>query len=101
MKRPVSRRGPFVVQEMSTRALVFRTRPIEEMPMKRKQPQVVELDSKEMAAVRERVAANQLNADDCKIVATVLDSYACLLELLRIGKTSLARLQKLLFGAKT
>ena len=48
-----------------------------------------------------RVEANELNADDCETIRALFQSYVHLTQLLKDKNTSITRLRKLLFGAKT
>ncbi len=69
--------------------------------MTRTKPTTVEIDVQELDAILRRVEANELTADDCRTIVTLLASYVHLTELLKDKHTSLARLRKMLFGAST
>jgi len=77
------------------------------MPMGRRKPrskpelQVVELSFDELMAIMERLETEELKDGDCKTLAKVVLAYCQLLETLRNKDHSLARLRKLLFGART
>ena len=64
-------------------------------------PTTIEIDVQKLDDVLRRVEANELTADDCQTIRTLLASYVHLTELLKDKNTSLARLRKLLFGAST
>ena len=64
-------------------------------------PQVVELNDDDLNELNERARAEAWQRGDGEIVGLVIASYSELLELLRNKDISLARLQKMLFGAST
>jgi transposase len=64
-------------------------------------PTTIEIDVQKLDDVLRRVEANELTEDDCQTIRTLLASYVHLTELLKDKNTSLARLRKLLFGART
>jgi hypothetical protein len=68
------------------------------MPTK---PAIIEMDMGKLEDVLRRVEANELTEDDCATIRTLCESYVHLLELLKNKNTSIDRLRKLLFGAKT
>jgi len=69
--------------------------------MKQTKPTIIELDMNKLEDVLRRADANELNAEDCQTIRALFQSYVHLTELLKDKTTSISRLQKLLFGAKT
>jgi transposase len=69
--------------------------------MTRTVPTTIEIDMQKLDDVLRRVAANELTEDDCQTIRTLFASYVHLTELLKDKNTSLARLRKMLFGART
>lgn len=68
------------------------------MPTK---PTIIELDMDKLESVLRRAETNELTEDDCETIRTLFASYVHLLDLLKNKKTSIDRLRKLLFGART
>jgi transposase len=68
------------------------------MPTK---PTIIEIDMSKLEDILRRVEANDLTEDDCATLRTLCESYVHLLELLKNKNTSIGRLRKLLFGAKS
>jgi len=64
-------------------------------------PTIIEMDMGKLEDILRRVEANELTEDDCATIRTLCESYVHLLELLKNKNTSIARLRKLLFGAKS
>jgi len=62
---------------------------------------IIEMDMGKLEDVLRRVEANELTEDDCATLRTLCKSYVHLLELLKNKNTSIGRLRKLLFGAKS
>jgi transposase len=62
---------------------------------------IIELDMNELEDILRRVEAKELRADDYETIHAVLESYACLTNLVGDKNASLSRLRKMLFGAKT
>jgi transposase len=65
------------------------------------EPQVVELNADDLKELKERARAEAWQRGDGEIVDLLIASHCELLELLRNKDISLARLQKMLFGAST
>lgn len=65
------------------------------------QPTIVELDMDKLDEFLGRAEAKQLLDEDYAIIKTLSHSYIHLIELLKDKNTSIGRLRKLLFGAKT
>jgi|WetSurMetagenome_2_1015567.scaffolds.fasta_scaffold57799_1 transposase len=64
-------------------------------------PTIVEMDMGKLEDILRRVEANELTEDDRAMLRTLCVSYVHLLELLKNKNTSITRLRKLLFGAKS
>ena len=69
--------------------------------MKQTKPTIIELDMGNLEDLLRRVDANELHAEDGKAIRALVQSYIHLTELLKDKNTSIARLRKMLFGAKT
>jgi transposase len=65
------------------------------------QSTIVELDMDKLDDVLRRAEAKQFTDEDYDIIKTLFHSYVHLIELLKDKNTSIGRLRKLLFGAKT
>jgi hypothetical protein len=68
---------------------------------KPKPPEIIELDAPAVAEIRQRIAARQLTERDHEIFAAILAAYCFLVNLLTSKRITIARLKKLLFGART
>lgn len=68
------------------------------MPTK---PTLVEMDMTNLEDALRRAEANELTEEDCASLRTLFLSYFQLLELLKNKNTSIGRLRRMLFGAKT
>jgi len=66
-----------------------------------KPPEIIELDAPAVAEIRQRIAARQLTERDHEIFAAILAAYCFLVNLLTSKRITIARLKKLLFGART
>jgi len=64
-------------------------------------PTLIEMNMKNLEDALRRAEANELTAEDCESLRTLFLSYFQLLELLKNKNTSIGRLRKMLFGAKT
>jgi transposase len=69
--------------------------------MVRTKSTIIELDMDTVEEILRRVEAKELRADDYETIKTLAQSYVHLTELLKDKNTSLGRLRKMLFGAKT
>ena len=63
-------------------------------------PKIIDLDTSELEAIRQRLQA-RLDEKDYDLITTVLEGYLYLITTLQQKKGAIARLQKLLFGART
>ena len=68
--------------------------------MKRTEPKVIELNTKKLEKVLDR-AESALAEDDYETIKAVVESYAYIAELVGDKSTTIRRLRKLLFGART
>ncbi len=68
--------------------------------MKRTEPKVIELNTKKLEKVLDR-AESALAEDDYETIKAVVESYAYIAELVGDKNTTIRRLRKLLFGART
>ena len=68
---------------------------------KPKPPEIIELDAPAVAEIRQRIAARQLTERDHEIFTAILAAYCFLVNLLTSKRITIARLKKLLFGART
>lgn len=66
-----------------------------------KPKEVVEIDARELEALRRRVEAGTLEPEDFATIDAVLESYAYVTHLIDKKSTTLDRLRKLLFGVAT
>ena len=64
-------------------------------------PALVEMDMTNLEDALRRAEANELTEEDCAALRTLFLSYSQLLELLKNKNTSIGRLRKMLFGAKS
>ena len=69
--------------------------------MTQTKPTIIELDMDKVEEILRRVEAKELHADDYETIKALAQSYVHLTELLKDKNTSLSRLRKMLFGAKT
>ena len=70
--------------------------------MTQTKPTIIELDMDKVEEILRRVEAKELQADDYETIKALAQSYVHLTELLKDkNTTSLSRLRKMLFGAKT
>lgn len=67
----------------------------------RPDPQIIEIDDEQLDALVLRIKEQRLREEDYAILQNVLESYAYLTATLGDNNISMARLRKLLFGAKT
>ena len=68
--------------------------------MKRTEPKVIELDTNKLETVLSR-AESALTEEDYETIKAVVESYAYIAELVGDKNTTIRRLRKLLFGART
>jgi hypothetical protein len=68
------------------------------MPTK---PTIIELDMEKLEEILRRVEARDLQADDYEAIRTVIESYVGLYFAVGNKNTTIARLRKMLFGART
>jgi transposase len=69
--------------------------------MRRPPPEIIEMNDQKQQELLRRIEGAGLEEGDVKLVRAVFDSYAYLTELIDDRNTSLTRLRKLLFGART
>lgn len=67
----------------------------------RKQPEIVEMDASQLEALLHRAEAESLEKQDYQTIRVVFESYFQLTSLVGDKNTTIARLRKLLFGART
>ena len=67
----------------------------------RKQPEIVEMDASQLEALLHRAEAEALEKEDYQTIRVVFESYFQLTSLVGDKNTTIARLRKLLFGART
>jgi len=67
----------------------------------RKQPEIVEMDAGQLEALLHRAEAEVLEKQDYQTIRIVFESYFQLTSLVGDKNTTIARLRKLLFGART
>jgi transposase len=66
-----------------------------------KPQEIIELNAEQREAILCRVAQGDFSPDDLQIIRAVFESYAYVTDLIDHKNTTLARLRKLLFGART
>ena len=64
-------------------------------------PTIIELDMGKLEELLQRIDSQELRADDYAAIRSVLESYVGLFQVVGDKNTTIARLRKLLFGAKT
>jgi hypothetical protein len=69
--------------------------------MKRNQPQIVEVDVGKLEELVRRAEQKAFETEDYETIRAVLESYCYVTNLIDQKSTTLARLRKLLFGART
>jgi len=69
--------------------------------IQRAQPETIDLDSEKMASLLRRVEDNALVKEDFETIRAVFESYVYVTQLIDKTSTTIARLRKLLFGART
>jgi hypothetical protein len=69
--------------------------------MRRKKPEVMDVDDKRLKDVADRAKKQQLEPEDAELIARVFESYKYVTGLIGEKNMSIGRLQKMLFGAKT
>ena len=69
--------------------------------MKRTEPQIIDLEAKELQGLLHRAEVKQFQDKDYETVQVLARSYVYLTDLLRQKNLSVRRLQKMLFGAST
>jgi transposase len=68
--------------------------------MKRKKPEIIELDMKQVEELLQRAKA-KLSEEDYELINAMIESYVYLTDAVIDKKATIARLRKLLFGAST
>jgi transposase len=68
--------------------------------MPRRLPEIVEVNSQRIEEMLDR-ATSQMDHDDAELMRRIVESYAYITDLVEDKNTSIARLRKLFFGAKT
>jgi transposase len=68
--------------------------------MKRKKPEIIELDMKQVEELLQRAKA-RLSEEDYELINAMIESYVYLTDAVKDKKATIARLRKLLFGAST
>jgi hypothetical protein len=68
--------------------------------MKRKSPEMIEVDARQLAELLHR-AEGKLDEQDYELMRAVFQSYKYVTDLVEDKNTSLRRLRQLLFGART
>lgn len=69
--------------------------------VQRKQPEIIEMDVEKLEALLRRAEDEAFEKDDYQTMKSVLESYYYLTQLIDQKSTTIARLRKLLFGART
>ena len=69
--------------------------------MARKMPEIIDVDSQQLAELLARAESNTLGEEDTRLIRQIFDSYVHLFELVGDKNTTIARLRKLFFGAST
>lgn len=69
--------------------------------MRRKTPEVMDVNDKRLRDVADRAKRQQLEPEDAELIARVFESYKYVTGLIGEKNMSIGRLQKMLFGAKT
>ena len=69
--------------------------------MARRTAEIVEVDPRQVDELLRRLAALQADEKDCELIRAVFESYTYVTELVEDKNTSIGRLRKLLFGART
>ncbi len=64
-------------------------------------PKIIEMDPAELETILQHCQQKGVDPEECEKLATLMEAYENLLELVKAGKISLRRLQKMLFGAST
>lgn len=71
------------------------------MATKASSPEIIKLEAQEVDDLQQRIAARQLTERDYDIFAAIVAAYYFVLNLLTRKKLTIARLKKLVFGART
>jgi hypothetical protein len=69
--------------------------------MKRKKPEMIEVDAGPLDELLRRLAALDADEKDCELIRAVFQSYAYVTDLVEDKNTSIRRLRQLFFGART
>jgi len=64
-------------------------------------PQIIKLEAQEVDDLQQRIAARQLTVQDYDLFAAIVAAYYFVVNLLTRKKLTIARLKKLVFGART
>ena len=64
-------------------------------------PKIIQLEANEVDDLQQRIAARQLSERDYDLVAAIVAAYRFVVNLLTRKKLTIARLKKLVFGART
>ena len=70
-------------------------------PMRRPPPEIIEMNDQKQQELLRRIEGAGLEEGDFKLIRAVFESYAYLTDLIDDRNTSIGRLRKLLFGART
>ena len=71
------------------------------MTTKAKAPKIIQLEASEVDDLQQRIAARQLTERDYDLFAAIVAAYHFVVNLLTRKKLTIARLKKLVFGART
>jgi hypothetical protein len=66
-----------------------------------KRPEIIELSEQEAVALIDRIRSGNLESSDYRVLEGLVNGFLWLNEVLAEQKISIARLKKLLFGART
>jgi len=66
-----------------------------------KAPETVQLNEEQFGALRERLEKNQLTAEDRRLIVQIFQAMRWLTQQLELGRLSMHRLKRLIFGEKT
>jgi hypothetical protein len=71
------------------------------MTTKASVPKIIQLEANEVDDLQQRIAARKLTEQDYEIFAAIVAAYHFVVNLLTQKKLTIARLKKLVFGART
>lgn len=69
--------------------------------MKRKAPDIIEVNSQQLNELLDRAASNTLCDEDTELMRQIFDSYIQVFQIVGDKNSTIARLRKMLFGAST